>query len=1347
MESPLEPEEIRAIRERLGLTQMEAGELLGGGPRAFTKYEAGIVKPAAAVNSLLRLLDADPGAIETLREGRSRATPVARPLPFEVTGQHVAALTERNFPELLRLLLSAEAFAHGLPADGVHVSSTIHAPDSGEDGRIEWQHGPERTPFLPSRLCQFQLKAGKISPAKAGRDVLTKTGAVKDLVRSALSDGGHYIMLCTHPYTQKQLGIRKAEIRTALRSTGITLGDDQVDFRDADQIADWVNRHPSVASWVIERVQPGLLGPFRSWSHWASRAEHDGSPWVEDERLAGLCAFLREEIRITNQRSTARLVGLAGIGKSRLLLEALGPSEESGAVGRPLSDIVLYTDESETGSGAIKTAVQNMADSGARAVVVVDCCAPETHRTLAGMVLRQSSQLSLVTIDNEIPAGTLDKTTTFKVDEAPFPVTEAIINRLSPELPSEDQRRLARFSRGFPKVAILIGQAWAESTPLAHAIDDDLVDAFVLGRSPREREVLLKSAALLAAFGLVGVERPLDSQLREIASLGRGLTADDLHATIKELASRGVAQRRGRYVVLQPRPIAMKLAERQWREWSQGTWDRVLTSDTRLKVLAARQLSLLNRTDIAEDVVKQICRFNGPFDGFKGLSKSGHAKVLSSLAEIDAQVVVDQIERSLSEVEDLSAVEGAVRRHTVWALEKIAFHTDTFEDGARLLLRLAVAENETWANNATGQFAALFPMLLGNTAADGKARLSVLDDAADTDDANQRVVVAKALLAGAKTRHFSRTAGAETHGSRPALESWRPATNEEATDYIKGCVTRLAQFLPRDDEAGVTTRAELGSTLRLLVLDGFIDTVETVVHQVVNAGAGSWPQALRSLGDVLDYDADSVDSELLDRVRALIEELQPKSLESRVRSLVTERSWTHVGSKRLDSKAQYQHRVGAVRELATELLGQPETLAETLPKLSRGQQVMTHDFGLAVATVADSPVEWLEPIVQSVLEAPEAERNFDLLSGFLLGLAKKHPHEVTEFKRRATQSRELAPAFPPICLRLGIDASDIQLAVDALEAGLLHPWRLNSWSLGGVLAEVPAPVVAPLFDTMLDYSAEAFTVAVELMGMYAHGAPEKLNGLRPQVRKLAESVIRWKQALGQRPQGPQMDDHHFAQIMDWMLSNGRQDPDASATALSLAKALVNVERFNDDRLLKPVIPRLLSSFPEVAWPLIGQAIASDKRRAWLLELVLGDPHALGRETKPVILSLPEDSLFAWCHAQPDYAPAFAASVVPVLTTQQVDAPERALHPVMVRLLDEFGDRKDVQQAVDRNMHSFSWSGSRTSYYALYKEPMSRLLRHRKPEVRRWAKAVLRQLDAAIECARNEDEEMAAEDEA
>ena len=213
--------------------------------------------------------------------------------------------------------------------------------------------------------------------------------------------------------------------------------------------------------------------------------------------------------------------------------------------------------------------------------------------------------------------------------------------------------------------------------------------------------------------------------------------------------------------------------------------------------------------------------------------------------------------------------------------------------------------------------------------------------------------------------------------------------------------------------------------------------------------------------------------------------------------------------------------------------------------------------------------------------------------------------------------------------------------------------------------------------------------------------------------------------------------------MGWVLGKGRRNPDARATALALAKAVANMEGFNDDLLIKPLLPKLLSGFPEIAWPLIGQAIVSDQRRASRLRYVLGDPYSFGRKANPVILSLPEDTLFAWCDASPDSAPAFLAVTIPVLATQGVDAPERTLHPVIARLLNEFGDRKDVLQAVESNIHTFGWSGSRTTYYAPYKEPLGKLLQHSKPEVRRWARIMLRQLDDVVANAREEDEEREA----
>ena len=72
-EGLLEPEEIRRIRKKLGLTQETAGELIGGGPRAFQKYETGDALPSRAISSALVLLDNDPKAL-TVLEARQAKT-------------------------------------------------------------------------------------------------------------------------------------------------------------------------------------------------------------------------------------------------------------------------------------------------------------------------------------------------------------------------------------------------------------------------------------------------------------------------------------------------------------------------------------------------------------------------------------------------------------------------------------------------------------------------------------------------------------------------------------------------------------------------------------------------------------------------------------------------------------------------------------------------------------------------------------------------------------------------------------------------------------------------------------------------------------------------------------------------------------------------------------------------------------------------------------------------------------------------------------------------------------------------------------------------------------------------
>jgi len=403
--------------------------------------------------------------------------------------------------------------------DGIHVSAVITAPDGGEDAKIEWVGGPERTAFLPSRYSQFQLKAGKLSPSEAGDEVLAASGQVKPMVRRALEAGGAYILVCGNSYANKNIKTREDRVRQSLAGAGLHARPEQIQFRDAGQIADWVNAHPPVAAWLLEQTQPGLTGIFHAWSHWAAR--YEATPWIADARLEPFRAKLRA--LVMNPRAVARVVGLSGYGKSRLVHEALGPTPKEEKSAPRLCDLVLYTVESEAGSTAVKNVVQSLADAGVRAIVVVDRCPAETHQDLAAMVKRASSRLSLVTIDHEVPPnGHLadDMLLVTRADEA---VIEGMIRQIAAGLPSEDQRRLVRFAQSFRQMANLLGQAWLKDSSIATASDDELFDRIILGRTRFDANLLKETGMLVSAFGLLGLRAPL-TDLDAVAPLSRDRT-------------------------------------------------------------------------------------------------------------------------------------------------------------------------------------------------------------------------------------------------------------------------------------------------------------------------------------------------------------------------------------------------------------------------------------------------------------------------------------------------------------------------------------------------------------------------------------------------------------------------------------------------------------------------------------------------------------------------------------------------------------------------------------------------------------------------------------------------------
>ena len=131
--------------------------------------------------------------------------------------------------------------------------------------------------------------------------------------------------------------------------------------------------------------------------------------------------------------------------------------------------------------------------------------------------------------------------------------------------------------------------------------------------------------------------------------------------------------------------------------------------------------------------------------------------------------------------------------------------------------------------------------------------------------------------------------------------------------------------------------------------------------------------------------------------------------------------------------------------------------------------------------------------------------------------------------------------------------------------------------------------LSPLLDFLINMGGDGYRLGLDLMGMFSHRRSHVLDELMPQIKLAAEKA----DTRDKDSRSSQMDEHHFQDIMNWVLNKGRENPDACSVALTLTRQLVKMVEEGEEDLIKPLAAQLLSDFPEIAWPLIGQAIVSD----------------------------------------------------------------------------------------------------------------------------------------------------------
>jgi len=639
--------------------------------------------------------------------------------PFKVDFSDVNKLNDIQLTQLLKELLHAEAFKFDIAQRSVEVALNIRVGDGGEDGRIQWENGPESTDYLPCRLTMFQNKAMEMSKAGYANEILNSDGDIKQKVDEVLSQDGSYIFFTTQELNSKQkLNERITEVREKLHDLKKAYSDTcDIRIYDSAQIAGWVNQFistiVSVQHWLGKPLERGL----KTYEIWSEYKELSHLPYVPVAHREDLILQLRTNLPAP--KSCFRLTGLSGLGKTRTAFQVFAEDES-------IRNLVVYVDANY--APGIDALVADWISLGFRAILVIDNCEYRLHERLVQEVRRESSKISLLSLDYNFETVSAQTTSLYRLEQMS---NDELLKLLNPiyqyKLPDLD--RIVNFAQGFPKMGVLLAETRLNEDPkIGQLTDDELASKLLWKRGEDENSDYLSILQACSLFDVFGVEKEVEYQLEYIAGLV-GLSIDKVYECVQQYSERGLIDRRGRFGQVVPKPLAIRLAGQWWtnsREQKQKDFVDGIPED--MIEGFCNQVEKMDFHTNVKSLTEKLCGPQGPFGQAEVILSNRGSRLFRAFVNVNSDATSAALYHFLREFDhqQLLAVDGNARGNLVWGLEKLCFHAHLFEESAWCMLLLASAENTTWSNNAAGLFAQFFSVNLSGTAADPKIRFALL---------------------------------------------------------------------------------------------------------------------------------------------------------------------------------------------------------------------------------------------------------------------------------------------------------------------------------------------------------------------------------------------------------------------------------------------------------------------------------------------------------------------------------------------------------------------------------------------------------------------------------------------
>ncbi len=1254
---------------------------------------------------------------------------------FAVKNGDLARLNPQGAVDFFREMLWAEATALGIGENLINVPSAITVADGGIDAEVQNVPVSGGQGIIKQGLTRYQIKTGDFSLGDDShiKKILFKDGSteLRPRVKSCLDKNGTLVVVLfgwDNPETKDDQLINK--FKEKLTRIDHKYNNAKIEIWRQNNLIGFLKPFPSLALQANERAK----ARFQTHQSWSRDAE------MKKEFKAGqpqkdFISNMQNELRKNGEAVHIRVWGDAGIGKTRLVLEATRADD--------LRSLVVYCD------AASKFRDSNLLDEILRddnqfsVILVIDECDTASRSSIWNKLKYRGPRIKLVSIYNEYDdtAGNINYFDTPPLDKEEV---SSIIQGYA--IPKDQADRWQELCGGSPRVAHVIG--WnLKNNPenlLKPPDTANVWDRYVAdGDDPNslkveQRRLVLRHIALFKRFGY---GRLFVTEAQAIAEIVKQtdpqITWLKFQEIIHKLKARKILQGENTLYIT-PKLLHIEL----WTEW----WDTYGSTFNLEDFSNNLPPTLLEwfyemfkyaaESEVASCVVKDFLGENGPFINDDYLRKKLGAHFFLALAEADPESALKCLKRTVGtwSREELSQFTTG-RREVVWVLEKIAIWRELFSDAARLLLALGETENETWSNNASGVFAELFSPGYGRVApteASPQERFLILKEAIESSSKERQILALRACDHALEAHHFFRHIGAEYQGLRKEPQLWMPKTYEELFDayhQVWQLIRERLDGLSKDEQQQAVNillkRAKgLGRTQNLA--DMVIDTVDELTKKPYV----DEKKVLREVIHILHYESKNLPLQ----TRQRWEQLKGKLTGSDFSSLLKRYVGMHLLEDRFDEHGnQVDQTQPRIEKLAQQAVENSNLLRSELNWLVTIDVQNGYRFGYELG-MRDKDFSLL-PILLEAQRRTTENASVDFLGGYLRALFERNRERWEKQLDALTEDKNLNTCIPELTSRSGMSDQAALRVLDLAERGVIGIDHFSMLCTGGGCQDISEDVFKNWIEFLLG-SSEIHAVFIALDWYYYYYLQKESKHTLPENLTLE---LLTHQLLFQRPEAgrrEQMDDFYWAEIGK---AFAQRYPGKN---LELADRML--EHFGEDGTIlegfrsetQAVLNEITKRCPEKVWLCITKYLGPpiDSRAFYIKEWLRGD-ESFGRGEAGALPVIPLKNIWEWVDEDVENRAWYLASFVPEKLFRE-EGKICLAREVLVR----YGTREDVRMKLIEN---FSVGGGIGPITIHYQEKKQQLLDFEKGEddenVKRWIVEYISSLDQIIERVKVEEE--------